>query len=771
VSQATHISPVYKQLASKALFTTSRCSRLLQYMDFKDTALSLSSSMQHPPPPPARRGSMPMEMGRNSMFEMFPCSRTGTEDSASESWESRIASTASSSHDTVAAPFLRQSFDAGMSNRHSLDMIAHQSFDDLQALRNLMENIRDRKAEGEEQPMPASRPMQCHICDRYVKREHYEKHSDMCVEMCQIADALKNCDFLILHSEQKRIEFLLGDQQLSPSGMRRRRPSGSGQQLTDVGEYDRLSKAKDDVTALDRKILEQLRRVVEDAQVVEHAKELAGLSARLDQLVNQAAQDSAVSDIVAEFLPRISNTIQEKRRSLMKLDEMRLPYDASFADSDDDGVRSRGGSTHRDGVGSSQEKKVSIKDFNVIKHVSHGAYGAVFLARKKHTGDYFAIKKLKKDHMVRKKQVEHVIRERNIMATTNNPFLVKLFYSFQSKENLYFVMEFCQGGDLASLLENLGGFEEDMVRGYVGEMVLALEYLRSQMIVHRDLKPDNILVASDGHIRLTDFGLSYGALVEHLLEDSLALFDEMAGRGKAPGGDTAIDQGKKRYSEVGTPHYLAPEILTGIGHSYPVDFWALGVMMYEFFVGAPPFNGPDLATIFQRITCCDIEWYEEVHVPDEAKDLICALLTIDPEHRLGTGPSGFDDVKQHSFFRDVDWSTLLDRPAVFVPQPDNEMDTGYFVEKSDDEGVAHWSCDSGSESDPLDELAMFRDRDSGGSPDDDEVQFLGFSFRHLDHLKDLNMHQISKERRISEEGGSPHSGRKSDRSEDREDIL
>jgi len=336
------------------------------------------------------------------------------------------------------------------------------------------------------------------------------------------------------------------------------------------------------------------------------------------------------------------------------------------------------------------------------------------------------------------------------MATTNNPFLVKLFYTFQSKVNLYFVMEFCQGGDLASLLENLGGFEEDMVRGYVGEMVLALEYLKSQMIVHRDLKPDNILVAGDGHIKLTDFGLSYGALVEHV-EGSLELYDDMGGRGKAPD-NVEIDGSKKRYSEVGTPHYLAPEILTGIGHSYPVDYWALGVMMYEFFHGIPPFEGPDLATIFQRITCCDIEWVQEIHVADAAKDLICRLLTIDPEQRAGTGPGGIVDLKAHPFFREVDWATLLDRPAVFVPQPDNVMDTGYFVQKSDDEGVAHWSYDSGSASDSGNELDF---GEGATSPDENEVQFLGFSFRHLDHLKDLNLGEINKERRISEEGGTP----------------
>jgi len=521
------------------------------------------------------------------------------------------------------------------------------------------------------------------------------------------------------------------------------------------------------LSTVDMDTLDKLRSISEEAQKnmdqsPDTEQFCANLTSQLDELMKIA---DTLTDIVAEFLPRLSNTIQEKRRLYCKLADLRLEYDETFANPESPSSQERGQSrsgrssaSNRDNGGVSvsvstdREKKVCIKDFQILKHVSHGAYGAVFIAQKKNTGDYFAIKKLTKEHMVRKKQVEHVMRERNIMAMTNNPFLVKLFYTFQSRANLYFVMEFCQGGDLASLLENLGGFEEDMVRGYVGEMVLALEYLKSKMIVHRDLKPDNILVASDGHIKLTDFGLSYGALVEHVLGGSLELHDEMGGRGATPDGNTQVDEeNKKRYSEVGTPHYLAPEILTGIGHSYPVDYWALGVMMYEFFLGAPPFTGPDLASIFQRITCCDIEWMEDVHVPDEGKDLIHCLLTTDPEQRIGSGPNGIADVKAHPFFSGVDWATLLEKEAMFIPQPDDAIDTGYFVEKSDDDSVAHWSFDSGesSSSNVDDEMSQFT-----ASPDEDDVQFLGFSFRNLDHLKDLNIDHLNKERRISEEGGA-----------------
>jgi len=156
----------------------------------------------------------------------------------------------------------------------------------------------------------------------------------------------------------------------------------------------------------------------------------------------------------------------------------------------------------------------SIQDFEILKPISRGAFGRVYLAQKKRTGDLYAIKVLKKADMIRKNMVDHVIVERNILAQTKNPFVVKLFYAFQSKANLYLVMEYCIGGDLGSLLRRLQYFDEKMARFYAAQTVLALEYLHSIGIVHRDLKPENMLITEKGHLKLTDFGLSRTGLLE-----------------------------------------------------------------------------------------------------------------------------------------------------------------------------------------------------------------------------------------------------------------
>jgi len=365
------------------------------------------------------------------------------------------------------------------------------------------------------------------------------------------------------------------------------------------------------------------------------------------------------------------------------------------------------------------------------------------LAKKRSTGDYFALKKLKKSHMVRKKQVEHVMRERNILAMTNNPFLVKMFYAFQSQNNLFVVMEFCQGGDLACMLENLGAFSEPMVRAYTAELVLGLCYLKEQKIVHRDLKPDNIFIGADGHIKVTDFGLSYGALVEHVAGEMDQISErhtqmEEAIEQEAESGDSGRRHTTsiKRYSEVGTPHYLAPEILTGVGHSYPVDYWALGVMVYEFCYGVPPFDGPDLATIFQKITSCDIEWYEDVEISAPCKSLIAGLLDIDADERLGS--ESLKQLQEHPFFAGIVWDTVLQQDAVFVPEAEDPEDTGYFVAKEDEEGVTEWSFD-GLEEFEADDGCLEDDYESDSDSGASSANFLGFSYQNLSLLKDMNL--------------------------------
>ncbi|KAI7828217.1 kinase-like domain-containing protein [Gamsiella multidivaricata] len=286
----------------------------------------------------------------------------------------------------------------------------------------------------------------------------------------------------------------------------------------------------------------------------------------------------------------------------------------------------------------------SIQDFEIIKPISRGAFGLVYLARKKTTKDLYAIKILKKADMVRKNMVSHVLAERRVLALTRTPFVVQLFYAFASKDYLYLVMEYVIGGDLSSLLAVFESFEEDMAKMYIAECVLALEYLHSNGITHRDLKPDNMLVNAEGHIKLTDFGLSRITVPDQ--DDIKAL--------------------------LGTPDYLAPELLLGIGHGPAVDWWSLGICLFEFLTGYPPFMDEAPEAIFKNILNHDIQW-PEYGLSWEAHDLINKLLSRDPSQRPSPA-----ELKAHPFFRGVDWENIRNQEAPFIPAPNDDMDTSYF---------------------------------------------------------------------------------------------
>eukprot|EP01116_Phalansterium_solitarium_P019975 TRINITY_DN5763_c0_g2_i1.p1 TRINITY_DN5763_c0_g2~~TRINITY_DN5763_c0_g2_i1.p1 ORF type:complete len:780 (-),score=200.09 TRINITY_DN5763_c0_g2_i1:64-2403(-) len=334
----------------------------------------------------------------------------------------------------------------------------------------------------------------------------------------------------------------------------------------------------------------------------------------------------------------------------------------------------------------------SPKDFEVLKLITRGGYGNIYLARKRATGDLYAIKVLKKRDMMKKNEVEHAMTELEILTSTHNPFVVNMYYSFQSKDYLYIVMEFYPGGDCFSLLQNLGCFSEEQARFYTAELVLAIEALHRQGTIHRDIKPDNMLIARDGHIKLTDFGLSsIGLIITKDTRDTSASRSPVShhkrsesngekgvGSGHNSGNDSPVGSPRRREQNTettGTPDYLAPEILLGVGHDFEVDWWALGCVLYEFVIGVPPFSGDSVQEIFQRILARDLRW-DDVEISPEAKDLIEQLLEVNPEDRLGA--RGVEEIQSHPFFRGVDWENLLDQPAPFVPNQDGHTDTSYF---------------------------------------------------------------------------------------------
>eukprot|EP01118_Nematostelium_gracile_P014334 TRINITY_DN5557_c0_g2_i1.p1 TRINITY_DN5557_c0_g2~~TRINITY_DN5557_c0_g2_i1.p1 ORF type:complete len:457 (+),score=105.02 TRINITY_DN5557_c0_g2_i1:129-1373(+) len=349
-----------------------------------------------------------------------------------------------------------------------------------------------------------------------------------------------------------------------------------------------------------------------------------------------------------------------------------------------------------------------IQDFEILKPISRGAFGKVYLAKKTRTGDLYAIKTMKKSDMLRKNMEDHVINERNIMALTQNPFVVKLFYAFQSMTSLYLVMEYCIGGDLGSLLKRKNCFSNKAAKVYIAETALALDYLHSVGIVHRDLKPENMLVDSHGHVKLTDFGLSRFGHLDSLLYNTTL-------------NDSIFSSNSSRSRVLGTPDYLSPEILLGTGHGYAVDWWALGVILFEFLTGIPPFNDETPQKIFQNILNKDIPWPQiPSQMSEEAQKIINSLLEVDVTKRLGS--NGMTEVKSHQFFSDIDWNTLLTTDSSeFVPSPEDVTDTQYFSSRG----------------------SFFGDTPEQSLLDDDAYlqEFVNYSFKNIENLREKTTQQ------------------------------
>ena len=295
----------------------------------------------------------------------------------------------------------------------------------------------------------------------------------------------------------------------------------------------------------------------------------------------------------------------------------------------------------------------TIADFRFIKLISAGAYARVYLAKKTKTGDIFAIKVQPKSEVVRKNQLERVVLEKDLLLQLNNPFIINFYYSIVGKHNLYIVMEYLPGGDLYSLLTNLGGLDEENTKIYMFQIASALAYLHSLGIIHRDLKPDNVLVSSTGMLKLTDFGLSYRGYM-----------------GRTQSQDGNIVQSK---SLVGTPDYIPPEIVMQRPHTFTVDWWALGIMIYEFLMGEPPFHDNDEMEIYANIMKGLYAPPTEEDVSPECIDIIHRLLDPNPDTRLGA--HGSDEVLNHPWFAGMSADTIT---PPFVPELQSQESTQYF---------------------------------------------------------------------------------------------
>ncbi|ELP95145.1 cAMP-dependent protein kinase, alpha-catalytic subunit, putative [Entamoeba invadens IP1] len=348
----------------------------------------------------------------------------------------------------------------------------------------------------------------------------------------------------------------------------------------------------------------------------------------------------------------------------------------------------------------------TVDDFDIVKKFSAGAYSRIYLVKKKSTGDYYAMKVMRKDDMIRKNVVDSVLVEKNFLSNAHNNSVVKLFWAFQDDVNLYLIMEYCPGGDLATLLEQIGCFSEHVAKVYSAEIILSLHYIHALGCVHKDIKPDNILIDKNGHLVLTDFGLSsYGFVSEESVQKN-GIFC--------------------------TPDYAAPEILMSNSYSFASDYFALGCMMFEFVVGYPPFNAPTPDAIFMKIQEGKYCWPDDVEVSEMMKDLVDKLLSCDPNNR-----PNFNEIEKHIFFKDIHWSTLFDenREDIFVPELENEHDTGYFEDERTlkQNQIKKNDVISGKK-------GMVKRKESPGF-----VEFGNFNAKNVDNLVDENKRMYAKE--------------------------
>jgi len=377
--------------------------------------------------------------------------------------------------------------------------------------------------------------------------------------------------------------------------------------------------------------------------------------------------------------------------------------------------------------------KLGLDDFRTVKVIGKGAFGEVRLVQKVDTGKIYAMKLLKKDDMLKKDQLAHVRAERDVLAESDSPWVVQLFYSFQDTSHLYLIMEFLPGGDLMTMLIKYDTFSEDVTRFYLAECVLAIDAVHNLGFIHRDIKPDNILIDKDGHIKLSDFGLSTGFHKQHdsnyyqrLLENGASSNGALQSArnsvmvnsinltmtNKDQIATWKANRRKLAYSTVGTPDYIAPEIFLQKGYGKECDWWSLGTIMFECLVGYPPFCSENTHETYQKI----MQWQrylafpDDIHLSREAEDLIRRLITSE-DKRLNV-----EQIKKHHFFYGVDWDIIRRIDAPFVPQLRSITDTSYFPTDELEQVPENTAIDSGAASRDLAFLGYTFKRFSATSP-------------------------------------------------------
>ncbi|KAL2507820.1 AGC kinase family protein [Forsythia ovata] len=349
-----------------------------------------------------------------------------------------------------------------------------------------------------------------------------------------------------------------------------------------------------------------------------------------------------------------------------------------------------------------QRHKMGVDDFELLTMIGKGAFGEVRVCREKTTGNVYAMKKLKKSEMLRRGQVEHVKAERNLLAEVDSNCIVKLYFSFQDEEHLYLIMEYLPGGDMMTLLMRKDILTEDEATFYVAETVLAIESIHKHNYIHRDIKPDNLLLDRYGHLRLSDFGLCKPLDCSTLQEDFSVGGDSINGTSRGDERSAAPKRSQQEklqhwqknrrmlaYSTVGTPDYIAPEVLLKKGYGMECDWWSLGAIMYEMLVGYPPFYSDDPMSTCRKVSRG-------------------VMLILDA----------------HPWFEGIDWDRIFHMEAAFIPEVNDELDTQNF-EKFDE---SEHQPQSSSRSGPWRKMLSSKD-----------INFVGYTYKNFEIVNDYQV--------------------------------
>lgn len=498
----------------------------------------------------------------------------------------------------------------------------------------------------------------CRICECPIRRSDFQTHIQQCLQCHSLKMEWQDLNQSILAPEH------IGPDKLS---------------LIEIEEIEKVVEGSMFTSSLSLFLSHELIGKIENNEIKEISTTILDMLKRRHQLMQEGSKiaKEAVKSIFADDSPNINDGYSMPP----------LPYPR-------------------------------LSDFEIIAPISHGAFGSVYLCKRKQTGDVFALKAISSDDYQTKNEV--LSTERDVMCRACNPSVVSLYWSFHACETIFFVMSFARGGDLYALLESIGSLDEETAIFYVAEIIHAVEYIHSLGIVHCDLKPDNILISNDGHLQLTDFGLSkFGAEKREFDRSLLFRFSQSSlifpssfstpkrevtlkvtssvpttppnnssilsiinsnnngsnGKDDSNNGNFNSPPSTKNLGRrlVGTPHYIAPESLLKSDYSPAVDWWAVGVIAYELVVGEPPFVGDTESQVFASIIAGKIEWPDDIEVSDGYKEFVEQLLQHNPEKR----PDGAK-LKKFEIFSEINFDQLYNQPAPFVPDLQNETDLSYF---------------------------------------------------------------------------------------------